>query len=638
MLIEEEMLIKTEPKHTSPGVIARLMGLDALPMSRPSHKNKIQSEMCCHETSHGGFGERGLSQKDQSFSSRGQHEFKDVFEVLETSKVSKHQISPVQMSMRNPNQNKSDIDFIRQKFLEAKCFNDERHHNSKGFNHERYDLDSNKDKLFKCLHEHNLPTKYFQDQSSVSSKQQSCNITLLKPSRCSKLENCISNSASDRENESHSVRSLHKYGSDLFGGSVKEKNFIGSRKFVSSNEEKKEQCSLPTRIVVLKPTIDTVQLSDNGLLPSCTDRRLFACKKQKQYRIPCTNKLFSDIRDRQRVQRDVVLSYLQTYKGASKSLRSAIRNDSVDVLTSECNQSARHGCPQKMQKKSAKLDDRSLRKHTSESSDDWDRYHISSSSPHSFESSLSGKERIRLSERWKISSRFRKDELAVEGANTLGGMLALSDKEIHCKPCKNNIHRRLDHPSGISSRDGWKDGHSRKLARSKSLPSSSTFNEISRRKKRAGSFGDEVSLIRKDVLNPSPSETPEVNIVYQEEASSQRAVKTYNNSSPPFESVIREENPVPIIEKYVKCVEQQTVCLIENRHELSEPSGNGCYDAMSVVDDTTTSGIVGVELLHKHQDPPVRDANSNNQIMISKVKKLCLLTFNFTSVIYEKLN
>ena len=117
----EEMSKELEIRQPSSGVIARLMGLDAMPSTHVFCKQ--QKEMGnFQKTSTIGFQEKYVTYDDRSFRmSVSEHEaFKDVFEVVETKKAGKHKNQTLRKGMSNSNESDTYMFFIKQRFTDAK--------------------------------------------------------------------------------------------------------------------------------------------------------------------------------------------------------------------------------------------------------------------------------------------------------------------------------------------------------------------------------------------------------------------------------------------------------------------------------------------------------------------------------------
>lgn len=168
----------------------------------------------------------------------------------------------------------------------------------------------------------------------------------------------------------------------------------------------------------------------------------------------------------------------------------------------------------------------------------------SSSSSNSIETSVTREARKRLSERWKITKRSQQVGIMQKPPGTLGEMLSLPDREMPIKPrfiiqrdkklAKHEVIQREGSPSGISSKDGWKEGCSRKLERSVSLPNSTTFGipKLSGTHKAANHGG---CYLLKDVLNLESDDCSEENN-NRKIFSSRRGLKYRRNKPPQLDS------------------------------------------------------------------------------------------------------
>ncbi|CBI37234.3 unnamed protein product, partial [Vitis vinifera] len=155
MLIAQEMSKEVDLKHNPPGVVAKLMGLDALPGRQPdlspqrSHSN-------------------------------------DVHEIWQQSQKTNYirDKSP-QKGRQGDNANEKKMALVRQKFNEAKSLaTDEKLRQSKEFQDALEVLSSNRDLFLKFLQEPNsLFTQHLYELQSIPAPPDTKRITVLKPSK-----------------------------------------------------------------------------------------------------------------------------------------------------------------------------------------------------------------------------------------------------------------------------------------------------------------------------------------------------------------------------------------------------------------------------------------------------------------------
>ncbi|CAA7390613.1 unnamed protein product [Spirodela intermedia] len=221
MLIAHEMSKETENKQKPPGVVARLMGLDALPAQQPAASPQGEALV------------RGQQEK-----SAQQDVCKDVYEVWPQQpqpSYCRDQQLPLPSEKR--------MDLVRQKFMEAKRLaTDQRLLQSKEFQDALEVLSSNRDLFLKFLEEPNSLFSHhlqeLQGSPEAMAAPQTKRITVLKPSKSVEAEN-----GKDNPRRHH-----HQVAED----DQSEKKRVGRGSgFV---QPKVESLPQPTRIVVLKPS------------------------------------------------------------------------------------------------------------------------------------------------------------------------------------------------------------------------------------------------------------------------------------------------------------------------------------------------------------------------------------------------
>jgi Protein of unknown function (DUF3741)/DUF761-associated sequence motif len=463
-LIEEELIMKEKKtRDPSPGVIARLMGLDTLPPPPPpkpypynqgphcQKKKVVASPEIVHD-------EPSISHERFVFTEDELPEFKDVFEITEARKAKKKfHSSPVRSKNSSP-----EVEFVRKKFAEAKRLSTEEPlHSSREFNDTIEALESNRDALLKLLSEPNsMYSRQLKDLTFLppSPPRSASQITILKPS-CKQALGI--NMEIGRDSEKETDFHYRKHGNHLFTH-PHEDDFVSltfEKPIKSNYKVKGEKCTRPTHIVVLKPSLDKAQKTFGaGVFP------VLYPEGGAQSRF--TNGKDPFVGTRAKSSREIA-------RQVTRQMRRAVtaKPDHMPVVDP-------------LYEFNPLYDDSS---------------YYASPKVHHVESSVSKEARKRLSDRWKTTRLT--DEvgpLPGGGSNTLGEMLALSDIMSSDKSRKDKC------VFGISSNDGWKDGNFRNLPRSKSLPSSSHARVSHRsghrrRASRASDFG-----MLKDVLNAGP--------------------------------------------------------------------------------------------------------------------------------------
>ncbi|KAF8666859.1 hypothetical protein HU200_053379 [Digitaria exilis] len=426
---------QVEFTHCSPGIVARLMGLDTVP--RPK---KVLDR--CQSDTHNNLQRHisGVVQEVASASSGDQPcntnsddlpALKDVFEVTEMENMAMHDVPQPGNGEQYLRHLEADLEFVRQKFLDAKRLaTDEGHRNSKEFSEALEILHSKKDAFLEILEENRTAVSGFSGHILSYSGSQSSTDT-----------------------------------SNTAGAELSEETSVVSVEPLAPNRGKSEGSSHRAQIVVLKPNLQrksfTPVLSSQET-SSYKQRRVTNSKPprlSKQYSLPQKNEV------------------LEGEEGISTQ---KVRK-----------QTPKRGSSRRQSKEEYLAVDSEKRKITSTSHDETMTIH---SNMHSAGPSVSRKARKHLSERWQMACQSGSENPIPKGITTLGEMLGLSDgdapKETSHKGSSDpnfsrcNVREVPASPLGISSKDGWKTGicyeddsrggMSRNFPRSKSLPASST--------------------------------------------------------------------------------------------------------------------------------------------------------------------
>lgn len=487
-LLADEMSKETETKKRSPGVIAKLMGLDGMPPTRCAYsRQKCPSEgsspRCVSKEKVGSRGTYFDGQMTRR-SSKDQQEFKDVFEVLETSKTGQS---------RNPDQGtpnfevtESEMAFIRQKFLDAKRLStDEKSQDSREFHDALDALESNRDLLLKFLHQPgSLFARHLHDLQDAGS----CSGRGCLPA-IESLDNRKCDYPGFRGNSDWGTppKSSSKSYNNQRGGhfSYSDSSFSAHSSKSSQTLERKDDLDhLPTRIVVLKPNIGKVQNARNIIYESHSFQE---CSDLDELQtVERTNKEFRgkrDSLDKKVVSRHNYKESREVPNGKTRQMRNEVSTSPMNLTCSSfqgyagdessCSLSGNESAEEPV-----------VRTVNLKSSSNLNMGYRQSSSRHK-ESSISREAKKRLTARWR-SSRNSEDKGVVSRGSTLADMLAANAKEVTLADSDAQITKegfpdkfsndvqpdKKVEPLGISSNDGWKDNCS-KLTRSRSLPASS---------------------------------------------------------------------------------------------------------------------------------------------------------------------
>ncbi|XP_062230555.1 uncharacterized protein LOC133928306 [Phragmites australis] len=468
-------LAKEGPKqveftHCAPGIVARLMGLDTMP--RPEKVlDRCQSDIRANRQRHlsGVVQEvaRGSS-GDQpcNISADELPSLKDVFEVTEMENMVMHELLKSGNEKPHLRSNEVDLEFVRQKFLDAKRLStDEVHRNSKEFSEALEILHSKKDVFLEILQE---------NRSAVSGI--SGHILSHSGLQCSHTSNAAAEQSFEQE-------------------------FLCSMEGVSDgmlDEPKESEKPIPSMLLKETSVMPLELLAPNGSKSKGSGHRSQIVVLKPNLRKKSFTPVLSSQQASQYNQRSAQYS-----KGPRHNIYKQVVMHSVppnnEVLEQEggiTKQKVRIQTPKSGSRRRPSEDEYNLAvdSETKVASASHDDTMPIDSSMHFAGSSVSRKARKHLSERWQMACTFGSENSIPKGMKTLGEMLELSDRDAP----KVTSHKRQSDPHfncddvrkmpanslGISSKDGWKtgiycednlrDGASRNFPRSKSLPALST--------------------------------------------------------------------------------------------------------------------------------------------------------------------
>ncbi|KAF8683730.1 hypothetical protein HU200_044662 [Digitaria exilis] len=521
MLIDEEFSNDVNARHISPGAVGRLMDLDSLPSSG-THDQHRHTQSHAPNTSPGCFHDRnGLHEGIPH--RRSTDGITDVFEVMEGTRTKMHRSPRSRNGNRSSRSDKldsADVDFIRQKFIDAKRLStDESLHMSEEFNETLDALVSNKDVLLEFLQKFDPVVKRDLDTRGSPSSTANC-ITILKPAR----RNQVTGTESNFNEQKEVKHSLKKSYSSVSTQSLKEASGSLRQKLSRScHQENTGKRGCPTRIVVLKPNLEKPHDVEGAF-------RLHHEIPHSDYR---KHKEYQDVGRWSPYTEDyrcqVPLGDSETLacrgKGSremareiTKQMRDARGGSRKHVVNSETIPFASDERSPLLPSVTRLNTPESIHR-SSEMCDVWASSSFNSSPTYSTETSVSKEAKKHLSNRWKKTRQCHDQITDGDGFGTLGDMLALSDPDaskaathkMACRKCpkgdvqSDRMQGSCIHPLGLSSNDGWRDTATSKLTRSKSLPSSCIRGvQKSNNRKRAGSVRyNELSML-KDVLKVGP--------------------------------------------------------------------------------------------------------------------------------------
>ncbi|AQL07577.1 Phosphatidylinositol N-acetyglucosaminlytransferase subunit P-related [Zea mays] len=527
ILIEEEFSNDVNSRHISPGAVGRLMGLDSLPSSGIHNKHR-HTKSHAPKTSPSSFhGRTGL----HDIPHRRSVDTINVFEGMEATKTNMHRSPRSKIGSTTSRSDKvvsADIDFIRQKFMDAKRLSiDESLHISEEFNETLDALVSNSDLLLDFLQ--NFDPAVIRDLHNHGSPSSTANcITILKPSRRNQFIDMDNIYPQEKGTESifneqmEGKHSLWKPYSNVPLQSLKEDSCSSRQKLSrSSHQENTGKRGSPTRIVVLKPNLEKPHDIEEALplhhkISHSDYRRHKECPEVDRW-TPNTEDYMCQVplgdsetlsrmgKGSREIAREITKQMRAARGGSRKhSVKPETRTLASDERSQFQSSVTRPKTPESIHR-------------YSESCDAWASSSLNSLPTYSTETSESKEAKKHLSNRWKKTRQCQHQETDNDSFNTLGDMLALSDQnasnvathKMTCRKCpKSEVQSdriQSSYPLGISTNDGWKDTTTSKLTRSKSLPPSFIRGvQKSNNRKRSGSVTYNEFSMLKDVLKVGP--------------------------------------------------------------------------------------------------------------------------------------
>ncbi|KAL1175730.1 hypothetical protein V6Z11_A04G108600 [Gossypium hirsutum] len=453
-LLAQEMSKENESRRRPLSVIARLMGLDGLPPLQPNHKQRKRTQICQAEVQNGGtFRSRQSSRK----CSKEEQEFKDVFEVLEATKVQTGGYS----SQGAANSKVSDVQlaFIQKKFMEGKGLSpDENLLDSGEFSDTLEVVDSNADILVKFLHQpDSLFTKHLDDLQVALPQSRCSRFSTMKSSLTLKNQNVCLGQKAGRETQ---LKCPQQHQEDILNqsyGRYAAHNRLKAPKV--QLEEKNGPPILPTTIVVLKPSLGKSQNSALTTSSPCSSRHPPSGSAGNSGILNREAELLGE----KNVHQDIEFSMHNSKESRkiareiTRQMKNCFSNGSIKISTSSFRGYAGNV--------------NSCDVSGSESANDSDVTTVS------YTDNIG----------WNKQHRRPQEVDLISMGSTLGEMLAISDKEVSpansssgfgeegCSEFGNHVKSAVwNEPLGISSRDCWKDGCLGSLSRPPLVPTCST--------------------------------------------------------------------------------------------------------------------------------------------------------------------
>ncbi|PKA61874.1 hypothetical protein AXF42_Ash008706 [Apostasia shenzhenica] len=442
--IAENMSTEKQTKGSSPGVIARLMGLDTLPS--PGTLKLQEAKRCSKQDS--------SKERRESFTASEDcllpcgtdklQNFKDVFEVMEAPKdemCENHK--RIQTSLKHSEMDSSI----------ARC----------GFIDKKYPSTYKPSSLLsEHLHNPTLsPTAPFAVHASHSTSTKSSSSTGCESSRS---ERYVESSTHLQRTDSESFKkTASMHGSHPFN---ERSCYLPERLSYPAYKAKVERGGRSSEIVILKPGLGKAYKAERTISSAkyCQfgniDHREFPMGESlEQYWDETVRKKLCDTAD----------SIGYRVKGSKQSRNNSTNGRKVSLAKSDSHATDGGLGTNSSNAKGLNSQFSSL------NPDNWYEYGQSSE----IESSVDRVANRQLPEQWKLTQQFQEINLSSRASNSLGEILALSDKEKFRKNVDLSNAKKAS-PSGVRSKDGWKDGFSMSFPSFKSLPSSSLAYEICR--------------------------------------------------------------------------------------------------------------------------------------------------------------
>ncbi|KAK2363965.1 hypothetical protein QL285_088890 [Trifolium repens] len=477
MLMDQEMSKEVVSKHTPPNVVAKLMGLEALP--RGEHGLAVErspggdcsQHMCGHSGTsynHWQLEDRFMDKEmlHEAHPSREQVAYKDIYEIwLQSQRTSNVKDKTPERGKWAEDVNEKKMALIRQKFMEAKRLStDEKLRQSKEFDEALEVLSSNNDLLIRLLDSQNL----YERQSTPLAETK--RITVLKPSKMVDNEKF---SRKGNNNEKHIKK-------PLINDVAWEKISPG---FSPASQKVDEFPVQPTRIVVLKPS--SVRAHDINTLASPTASSPQNMQSGNFYH---GREDDDDLLESRKVAEEITQ---QMYE--HEDLRSCQRDETVYSSVFSTGYIGDDSSFYKSDHECTAGNSSDLEVMSPSPRHSWD-YVNRCESPYSSssfsrasgspESSVCREAKKRLSERWAImaSKKGLQEQRHMRRSSTLGEMLALSDIKKSLISEFEGINKE-EPPSESAScsknlnEETCADGSPKNLPRSKSVPISPTVYE-----------------------------------------------------------------------------------------------------------------------------------------------------------------
>ncbi|KAL9267375.1 hypothetical protein AKJ16_DCAP16031 [Drosera capensis] len=466
-LLADEMSREIESRRR-PSIVARLMGLDVLPPT--------QQDSDKHDKKVAGLHRGGDSYRSQPHrSSREQHQFKDVYEVAEHSKVL-HERRRSQVSFSGKN-GLADLAYVRERFIDGnRPSSYEKFRDTKEFHDALEVLEADEDLMMKFLDTPDSMLAQHLHHLRDAHEHHLGNARGLKSSALKHNIDAIEFQSGQEASRKIDVSFSHKHRDGLHSHSCSKQSSKSYKLSYFPTEITDRSSAILTKIVVLKP--NTAKLEKVCLLEVRNEKHSLKREDEFWHRkhLPDGSDTSGlDCRESRQFAREITRQVKQKLGDGSFNISlNGYKGYSADESSHDLS-----GNDSSYESETANV--------LSKMPVHWRRRDEASSSRYA-ESSVNREAKKRLSERWKMTCRFQASGLV--NGSTLGEMLAIPELDARLS----NMEAAISHdgfyrfarrdstgdsmdPIGISSRDAWKYDPLRKLSRSRSLPASSDYLE-----------------------------------------------------------------------------------------------------------------------------------------------------------------
>ncbi|XP_017229153.1 uncharacterized protein LOC108204299 isoform X2 [Daucus carota subsp. sativus] len=466
MLMAQEMLKELDFKQKPPSLVAKLMGLDSLPLQKPSTASqRSHSRGSSRSKSCVSFG--SWQEEQEVCQSQKHDDYKDVYEVWQPHNKYVSDKSPKQERFDGSSIEKR-MSLVRQNFIELKRLSsDEKLRHSQKFQDALEVLSSNKDSFLQFLQEPNsMFSQQLSDMQSISPPSEAKRITILRPAKVVE-GNKITGPVKKNGTKINEISRLGRVS-----------RLDNSPGFSSPTACKLEDSQVQaTRIVVLKPSPGKSHDIKAVVSPLSTSPKALHVKD------PYTGFDDDDTQESRELAEEITQPMHENMSRhrRDETLHSSVFSNGYTGDESSFDKS-------EIEFAAENLSDSEAISPTSRHSWDYINRPGSSCSFSSFsrasyspESSVCREAKKRLSERWAMmASKGNQEQKQLRrSSSTLGEMLALSDmnKSVICTGNLTNSEQEIRTSTscvtGDFSNEDKCDAPARNILRSKSIPASS---------------------------------------------------------------------------------------------------------------------------------------------------------------------